>query len=152
MGLFKRPEFLYPTVVKGKIVGPIRCESIDGSIIWLPAGTHHIMSTGEYLVSKDGIARLEDFKTFVHEDGKTYFITHLQKKASYFSLLYSPFIYHYGWFWRLPKENAYGGFVPNSEQGIYWRTCGWRWQLPDARSEGTTWIWSGGRIIGSHQD
>lgn len=140
----KKPTVLYPTVVKGIIhAKEMRCESIDGSEIWIKA-------------PESGVITLRNFKPFVHTDGKTYFITHLQKKATYFSLLYKPFIFHH-WVGQPPKQDANGNWIPGSEKGNlllggYWRTCGWRWQRPDARSNWTPWIWSWGRGPGGHLD
>lgn len=135
----KTPTVLYPTLVKGVIIAPeIRCESIDGSELWLPS------SYGEMW--------FQNARPFVHSDGKTYAISHLQKKATYFSLLYDPFIYHWGKFWHLQEQRQDGSWIPGTERGIYWRTPGWRWQKPDANSNGTPWIFSGGRIPGMHLD
>jgi len=128
----KKPEVLYPTLVKGWIKGQIRCESLDGSELWLPP--------------IEGEIYMPPFE----RDGKTWFVTHLQKKASYFSLLYSPFIYHYGRFWKTQQKDAEGHWIPNSEQGIYWRSPGWRFDL-DPKLE-SPWILSGGRIPGLHID
>lgn len=134
----KRPECLYPTLINGRIDGPIRCQSIDGSEMWLPAQSGKIT-----------------MPPFEH-GGKMWCVSHLQKKAKFFSLLYDPFIYHFGSFWKLQEysENPDGGssWKPGTEQGIYWRTWGWRWQLPDEKSGGTPWIFSWGRMIGMHLD
>lgn len=132
--IFKRPEVLYPTLIRGIIDGPIRCESLDGSELWLPP--------------RDGKLHMPPFE---HE-GKTYCVSHLQKKAKYFSLLYSPFIFHYGKFWHLQEQDDQGNWKPGTEEGIYFRSPGWRWQRPDQKSEGTPWIFSGGRVPGTHLD
>lgn len=130
----KRPNVLYPTLIRGVIDGPIRCESLDGSEIWLP--------------KKKGILKIPPFE----RDGKTFCVSHIQKKAKMFRLLYDPFIYHFGQFWRLQQQDKEGNWIPGSEQGIYWRTPGWRFQVPDAKSDWTPWIWSWGRFIGTHLD
>lgn len=152
---FRTPIVKYPTLVKGIIDGPIRCESEDGSEVFLPP--------------RKGILKIEPFVMLPELNptnynlqpipsssdvfGKTFFITHLQHKARYFSLLYEPFIYHYGWFWKLQERDVTGVFrTPNSERGIYWRTFGWRWQVPDERSNWTNFIWSNGRVPGMHLD
>lgn len=136
--ILKRPTVLYPTLRSGYIDGPIRCQSLDGSELWLPERT--------------GKLCIEPFE----KDGKTWCVSHLQKKAKSFSLLYDPFIYHWGKFWHLQETyvDASGATIwkPGTERGIYWRTPGWRWQMPDAVSEGTPWIFSGGRIPGGHLD
>lgn len=129
-----KPTVLYPTLIRGIIKGPIRCESIDGTVIWL--------------TERPGILRIEPFELY----GKMFCVSHLQKKATYFSLLYSPFIFHWGKFWKLQDKDQDGNDIPGSEQGIYWRTPGWRWQVPDLVSMGTPWILSGGRVPGTHLD
>jgi hypothetical protein len=130
----KRPTVQYPTLVSGRIDGPIRCQSLDGSELWLAA--------------RAGKLTIPPFE----QDGKTWCVSHLQKKATFFSLRYDPFIFHWGKFWTPQKQTAEGLWLPGSEQGIYWRTPGWRWQMPDAKSEGTPWIWSWGRAPGTHLD
>lgn len=130
----KRPTVLYPTLVCGYINGPIRCQSIDGSELWLPPATGRL-----------AIAPFD-------RDGKTWCVSHLQKRATFFSLKYDPFIFHWGRFWHLQEQDAEGLWKPGTEQGIYWRTPGWRWQKPDALSEGTPWIFSWGRVPGTHLD
>ncbi len=136
----KRPTVLYPTIVKGVIhAKEIRCESIDGSELWIPG-------------APDGVLHLQNVKPFVHTDGKTYFITHLQKRAKYFYLRYDPFIIHQGYCIKPQKLDANGQPIPGTEIFPYWRSPGWRWQRPDEKSEGTPWIFSGGRILGLHLD
>lgn len=130
----KRPTVQYPTLTTGYIDGPIRCETVDGGELWLP--------------SQSGKLVIKPFE----QDGKTWFVSHLQKKAKFFTLLYDPFIYHFGTFWKLQQQDAEGTWKPGTEQGIYWRTPGWRWQRPDAVSEMTPWVFSWGRFIGTHLD
>lgn len=138
MQIFTRPKILYPTLVRGYIDGPIRCESIDGSELWLPPAT--------------GRLRIEPFL----KDGKVWCVTHIQLKAKYFSLLYDPFIYHQGYRIKAQEfsQNPDGGWSTKAGTEIfpYWRTCGWRWQKPDEKSKGTPWIWSWGRGPGLHLD
>lgn len=134
MHIFGKPTVAYPTLVRGIISGPIRCESADGTEIWLQP--------------RKGPFRLEPFRL----GGKVFCVSHLQKKSSYFSLLFDPFIYHQGVFWHLQEQDIEGTWQPGTEKGIYWRTPGWRWQLPDKNSNGTNWILSGGRIPGAHLD
>jgi hypothetical protein len=130
----KRPSVKYPTLLKGRINGPIRCESLDGSELWLP--------------KQDGNLSIPPFE----RDGKTWCVSHIQKRATFFSLLYDPFIFHFGKYWHLQEQDAQGNSKPGTERGIYWRTPGWRWQIPDAHSEFTPWIWSWGRAPGGHLD
>lgn len=133
-----RPEVWYPTLIRGIVDGPIRLEAIDGSEYWLSP------RTGIFTFPPTVI------------DNKTYCLTHLQKKAKYFSLLYSPFIYHH-WVGQPQQQNPDGSWIEGSEKGNlwlggYWRSPGWRWQRPDANSNWTPWIFSGGRIPGTHFD
>jgi hypothetical protein len=130
----KRPGVSYPTLIKGRISGPIRCESLDGSELWLP--------------KQDGILSIPPFE----RDGKTWCVSHIQKRATFFSLLYDPFIFHFGKYWHLQEQDERGNWKPGTERGIYWRTPGWRWQIPDAHSDLTPWIWSWGRAPGGHLD
>jgi hypothetical protein len=138
MTLFKRPTVLYPTLVNGIIDGPIRCISLDGSELWLTP------QPGNFAM-----------QPFEHQ-GKTYAISHIQKKAKFFSLRFEPYSYHYGRFWHLQETyvdmNGVTIFKPGTEKGIYWRTPGFRWQQPDKKSNGTPWIWSWGRFVGTHLD
>lgn len=137
-----RPTALYPTLVRGEIFSPlIRCESLTGPELLLPRSEFP--------------DKFVNFKPF-QRNGHMYFICHLQKTATYFSLLYAPFIYHH-WIGHPQKQDAKGDWIPGSEKGDllcggYWRTPGWRWQMPDKNSEGTPWIFSGGRIPGTHLD
>jgi len=134
VSLFNRPKILYPTLIKGIISGPIRCESIDGTELWLPR--------------RNGILRMEPFTA----DGKMFCVSHIQKKSKFFQLLYDPFIFHSGAFWHLQEQDPDGSWKAGTERGIYWRTPGWRWQIPDAVSDWTPWIFSGGRFFGGHLD
>lgn len=156
----KHPSVIYPTLIRGYIKGPIRCESIDGSELWLPSTSGRLkikpFVNDESFQSTKPQRFYANIFTPASVDNKTYFVTHLQKKATFFSLLYDPFIYHFGTFWKTQEylQNPDGGWgwKSNSERGIYWRTPGWRWQVPDEKSNGTTWIWSGGRVPGAHLD
>lgn len=140
--IFKTPKVSYPILVKGFIRGPlIRLESLTGPELMLP---------------RDEFPRV--FRNFgpIQKNGHTYFVCHLQKAASQFSLLYSPFIYHQ-WAGKPQKQDANGDWIPGSEKGNlllggYWRTPGFRWQQPDDISKGTPWVFSGGRIFGQHFD
>lgn len=52
--------------------------------------------------------------------------THLQKKSRCGFLLTWPFCFHVWFFWRKQKQNK-KGWRPGTEQGIYGRTPGWRY-------------------------
>jgi hypothetical protein len=127
----KRPTCLYPTLARGIISGPIRCESLDGSEIWLPPA--------------NGILRIEPF----NKDGKTYAVSHMQKASSSGYLLMSPFIFHAWHFWKHQAKDSAGGWLPGTEQGIYTRSPGWRWDV--AGTNGEHWIFSKG-FLGGHWD
>jgi hypothetical protein len=153
----KRPSVLYPTLKKGIIIAnEVRCESIDGSELYLkPFDLPCQVFDLDYDADRIPRVRFENYPPF-EINGKTYFLTHLQYRARYFSLLYDPFIYHQGRMIRpqekkMDKDGVLQN-VPGTEIFPYWRTCGWRWQLPDARSEGTPWEWSWGRVPGLHLD
>lgn len=141
-----KPTVLYPTLVKGYMEAEaVRFESIDGSEMYI--APQDLMSQFALLFyPRDNGIWFQNFKPF-ELGGKTWFVTHVQKKATYFSLQYDPWIYHWGKFWKLQEPGK-----PGSEKGIYWRTWGWRWQVPDDNSKGTPWIWSGGRFPGMHLD
>lgn len=142
MSLLSRPKILYPIIRRGFIQAPVvRLESLEGPEILLPRGEF----------PDDFI----DFGPIQHKD-KTYFVSHLQKAAYSFSLLYDPFIFHH-WVGQPQKKDRFGNWISGSEKGNlwrlgYWRSPGWRWQQPDANSNWTPWILSGGRIPGEHFD
>lgn len=149
--IFKRPTVLYPTVILGVIEGPIRLESIDGTELFLPPGTD---VNGGFLsgrVFPDKLSHIRNGGPLKIND-KMYGVSHIQRRSPYFSLVYDPFIYHFGKFFVTQKEDENGKGIPGTEKGIYFRTPGWRWQVPDEKSNGTPWIFSGGRIPGSHLD
>lgn len=131
--LLSYPQVDYPTVVRGQIYGPIRCESLDGSELFLP---------------NDGMVELRNFTPF-KKDGRIYAVTHLQKRSKKGSLTMSPWIYHWWDFQKLQEQDIDGNWVPGTERGIYLRTPGWRWDV--AGTQGKHWIRSGG-FIGGHLD
>jgi len=98
-----------------------------------------------YLPKQEGNLTI---KPFEHE-GKTYAVSHLQKKSKSFSLYFSPFIYHFGSFWKLQEQDEFGDWIPGTERGIYGRTPGWRWDV--AGTNGQHWIFSKG-YLGGHLD
>jgi len=136
--LLPRPKVDYATLVKSEISGPIRCESLDGTEIWLPP--------------RMGKLTIQPFQ----QDGKWFGVSHLQKKSRHFRLTFSPFSYHFGEFFHLQEfatdPDGVVHWKPGTEKGLYFRLPGWRWQLPDAVSEGTPWVWTWGRGPGGHLD
>ena len=124
-----------PTLEWGIIRGPIRMEALDGSEFYLP--------------EEEGPLYIPP----VERGGKMFCVTHLQKKATYFSLRFSPFIYHWGNFWKLQEQNEQGQWVGGTEKGIYIRSPGWRFDFPGTVINGVRehWIFSKG-FFGSHLD
>lgn len=140
----KKPTVSYPTLTRGYIEGPIRCESLDGSELWLPPATGRLKIPPFWQVDPNDRVL------------KQWCVSHLQKRSHYFSLLYDPFIFHH-WVGEPQKTDANGNWIPGSEKGNlllggYWRTPGFRWQKPDSVSNWTPWVFSGGRIPGTHFD
>ncbi len=67
-------------------------------------------------------------------------LTHLQKHSHFGFMITWPFCFHFWFMWRLQKRIQINGsrdinnpiyysgdWIPGSEQGIYFRTPGWRW-------------------------
>ncbi len=52
-------------------------------------------------------------------------LTHLQKHSHFGFMITWPFCFHFWLFWKLQDWDE--GWVPGSEQGIYFRTPGYRW-------------------------
>jgi hypothetical protein len=120
------PKVNYPTVIRGYVEGPLRLESLDGTEMYLePQG------------------ELRNFQPVVI-DGKTWAVTHLQKKSKRGWLLMSPYIYHW---WNFSELQIPG--KPGSEKGIYWRTPGWRWDNDPHMAR--PWVFSKG-YFGWHLD
>lgn len=71
-------------------------------------------------------------------------ITHLQKYSHFGFMVTWPFCFHFWLFWRLQAREE-GHWVPGSEQGIYFRTPGYRWDI----DLGMKWTWG---YIGGHWD
>jgi hypothetical protein len=134
----KKPTVEYATLINSEISGPIRCESLDGTEIWLPP--------------QSGKITILPFQ----QNGKWFGVSHIQKKSKHFRLNFHPFSYHFGEFWKLQEyETLSDGstyWKPGTEKGIYFRLPGWRWQLPDAVSDWTPWVWTWGRAPGMHLD
>jgi len=54
-------------------------------------------------------------------------VTHLQKYSQFGFLMTLPFCFHFWFFWRLQQGSDIDGWKPGTEQGIYFRTPGYRW-------------------------
>lgn len=95
-------------------------------------------------------------KVRLEEDGN---ITHLQKYSPLGYLITWPFCFHVWFFWR-KQAYAYdqiplmgkmvdvpgtGHWIPGTEQGIYFRTPGWRYDVELGM------IWTNG-YVGGHWD
>jgi hypothetical protein len=70
-------------------------------------------------------------------------LTHLQKYSRCGFLVTWPFCFHIWYFWRKQTTLNFEVFVPGTEQGIYARTPGFRYD----RELGMKWTWgyAGGR-------
>lgn len=141
MSLIKQPKYPtvdYPTIDSGVIHGPIRCESLDGSEMYL---------------EEDDVTVLNDFKPFVL-NGKTWGVSHLQKRSKRGWLKVSPSCYHWWWFWKLQEKDSNGQWISGSERGIYFRQpFSWRWDVAGTVIDGILrhWIWTKG-YLGGHWD
>lgn len=77
-------------------------------------------------------------------EGRT-ILTHLQKYSRFGFLLTWPFCFHFWIMWKLQQGNDPANWQPGTEQGIYFRTPGYRWD-----SElGMKWTWG---YCGLHWD
>lgn len=79
------------------------------------------------------------------KDGRI-ILTHLQKYSRFGFMFTWPFCLHFWLFWKLQEVDKNGDFIPGTEQGIYFRTPGWRWD------QDLGMIKTGGRIPGLHWD
>lgn len=71
-------------------------------------------------------------------------LTHLQK-FSYFGIMITwPFCFHFWLFWKKQAMDK-NGWLPGTEQGIYFRTPGYRWDA----DLGMKWTWG---YVGGHWD
>ena len=60
-------------------------------------------------------------------NGRT--ILNHQQRYSHFGWMFTwPFCFHFWIFWKL-QEGIEGNWKPGTEQGIYFRTPGWRWDF-----------------------
>ncbi len=72
-------------------------------------------------------------------------LTHLQKYSHFGFMVTWPFCFHFWLMWHLQAKDEYGDWIPGSEQGIYFRTPGWRWDA----DLGMKWTWG---YFGLHLD
>lgn len=56
-----------------------------------------------------------------------------------------PFCVHVWFFWKKQEQDEQGNWKPGTEQGIYARTPGWRWDI----DLGMKWTWG---YLGGHWD
>lgn len=108
-------------------------------------------TTGKRKWTKGGPLRFFFMRTprfYQDSPGDVYVIPHLQKKARWGIFLYWPFGLNVWAFWKMQKndEPTGGGYVPNSEEGIYFRLPGYRWD------KDLGMITTGGRVPGGHWD
>lgn len=72
-------------------------------------------------------------------------LTHLQKYSPFGLMLTWPFCFHFWLFWKKQQFDGGGNWLPGTEQGIYFRTPGWRWDA----DLGMIWTWG---YFGLHWD
>lgn len=65
-------------------------------------------------------------RTEIADNGQE-ILTHLQKYSHFWIMVTWPFCFHFGLMWKLQEMDWHNGWVPGSEQGIYFRTPGFRW-------------------------
>ena len=73
----------------------------------------------------------------VETSGKRTILTHLQKYSRFGFMLTWPFCFHFWLFWDLQIGSDELGWRPGTEQGIYCRTPGYRWDA----DLGMKWTW-----------
>jgi hypothetical protein len=73
-------------------------------------------------------------------------LTHLQKYSHFGFMFTWPFCFHFWLFWKLQEGSEAKGWKEGTEQGIYFRTPGWRWDKELGMKP------TGGRIPGTHWD
>lgn len=78
-----------------------------------------------------------------YTDGCRAILPHLQKHSHFGFMVTWPFCFHFWLFWKLQEFDT--NWRPGTEQGIYFRTPGYRW---DAEL-GMKWTWG---YIGLHWD
>ena len=72
-------------------------------------------------------------------------LTHLQKYSHFGFMMTWPFCFHFWLFWNLQETTSKGGWLPGTEQGLYLRTPGYRWDA----DLGMKWTWG---YLGGHWD
>lgn len=72
-------------------------------------------------------------------------LTHLQKYSYFGFMITWPFCFHFWLFYKKQETDRYGTWIPGSEQGIYFRTPGYRWDA----DLGMIWTWG---YFGGHWD
>jgi len=67
----------------------------------------------------------------IYEGGETWLYTHLQKRSRMGIYLSWPICFHFWLMWRKQKTDSNGNWLPGTEQGIYTRTPGYRWDIEE---------------------
>ncbi len=88
-------------------------------------------------------------RTEIADNGQT-ILTHLQKYSHFGFMVTWPFCFHFWIMWRLQEyinqlDSCGVRWLPGTEQGIYFRTPGFRWD----RDLGMIWTWG---YFGLHLD
>lgn len=73
----------------------------------------------------------------VEKSGDRNILTHLQKYSHFGFMVTWPFCIHFWAMWQLQRGSDEAGWQPGTEEGIYFRTPGYRW---DAEL-GMKWTW-----------
>lgn len=80
----------------------------------------------------------------IEQKDRRIILTHIQKYSHFGFMMTWPFCFHFWLFWRLQDWVEFQ-WIPGSEQGIYFRTPGWRWDI----DLGMKWTWG---YVGGHWD
>jgi hypothetical protein len=72
----------------------------------------------------------------IEYSGSRVILTHLQKYSHFGFMVTWPFCFHFWIFWKLQEKDEIG-WLPGTEQGIYFRTPGYRWDA----DLGMKWTW-----------
>ncbi len=66
-------------------------------------------------------------RTEIDPVSKVEVLTHLQKLSRFGFIFHWPFGLHIWFFWKKQQIKADGSWIPGSEQGVYMRSPGYRW-------------------------
>lgn len=133
------PIVVAPTTVIGLIGGgEARFESIEGN---------QSFSATRWLVRN-----VKPVKSYA--DNQTWFLSNLQKKSRFGFLIQKPFCFHFWIMLRPQQQDENGGWISESEFGLYWRVGKWRFDVPGTMRGGQLRHWMGPDTwhLGTHWD